>query len=98
LSYQIAFSQTSLAHLHLLKVNEQKIVVDEIERQLKYQPDLLTRNRKQMKPNPLAIWELRIGIFRVYYDIDKQDNIVDIRAIGIKKGNQVIIGGKPINL
>lgn len=98
MSYQIAFSQVSLAHLRLLKVNEQKIVLDKIEQKLKYQPNLPSRNRKQMRPNPLAIWELRIGIFRVYYDIDKQDNIVDIRAIGIKQGNQVFIGGNPINL
>jgi hypothetical protein len=45
-----------------------------------------------MRPNPLAPWELRIGVLRVYYDIEEQpEQVVTILAIGIKKRNRVLI-------
>ncbi|QYO65108.1 type II toxin-antitoxin system RelE family toxin [Leptolyngbya sp. 7M] len=66
--------------------------------QLSYEPTVPTRNRKEMRPNPLAVWELRIGNLRVYYDVDEQESVVDIRAIGIKEGNQVRIGGEIVEL
>lgn len=38
-----------------------------------------------MRPNPIASWELRIGDFRVYYDVeDRPETKVVIRAIVIK--------------
>ena len=62
-----------------------------IEKQLTEQPEVETRNRKPMRPNPLAPWELRLGNIRVYYDIG-EEGIVKIRAVGIKTGNVVRIG------
>jgi hypothetical protein len=46
---------------------------------------------------------LRVGDFRVFYDIETQtdDNVeseVVILAIGVKKGNQVCIGGEEEDL
>ena len=73
--------------------------MDTVEKQLQSQPDVETRNRKPMRPNPLAPWELRIGNLRVYYDIeDKPERIVYIRAIGIKERNNVKIGKEVIKL
>lgn len=66
--------------------------------QLSYEPTIPTKNRKEMRPNLLAVWELRIGDFRVYYDVDKEESIVDIRAVGIKESNQVRIGGEIVEL
>jgi hypothetical protein len=58
-----------------------------------------TRNRKPMRPNPLAPWEFRIGTLRVYYDVeDAPAPIVYIRAVGIKRRNRVRIGGEEIQL
>lgn len=34
---------------------------------MSYQPTVETKNRKPMRPNPLAPWELHVGGFRVYY-------------------------------
>jgi len=45
------------------------LVFDTVDRQLAYQPTTETRNRKPMRPNLLAPWELRIGNVRVYYDV-----------------------------
>jgi len=65
---------------------------------LSNEPTVPTRNRKEMRPNLIAVWELRIGDFRVYYDVDEEESIVYIRAVGIKEGNQVRIGGEIVEL
>ena len=98
MSYRIAFSRISLSHLQAFTAREQKIIRDAFTEQLSYEPTIPTRNRKEMRPNLLAVWELRIGDFRVYYDVDEEESIVDIRAIGIKEGNQVRIGGEIVEL
>lgn len=52
-----------------------------------------------MRPNLLAPWELRIGKLRVYFDMEEEpEAMVYIRAVGIKEGNRVRIGGKVIEL
>ena len=58
-----------------------------------------TRNRKPMRPNPIAPWELRVGILRVYYDIQEQPKPrVTVVAVGKKLRNRMIIGGEQIEL
>ena len=58
-----------------------------------------TRNRKPMRPNPVAPWELRIGALRVYYDVeDEPGPVVYILAVGIKERNKVKIGKEVISL
>jgi mRNA-degrading endonuclease RelE of RelBE toxin-antitoxin system len=77
---------------------EQRVIVSAITEQLSYEPTVPTRNRKEMRPNLVAVWELRTGNFRVYYDVDEEEKIVDIRAIGIKEGERVRIGGEIVEL
>jgi len=73
--------------------------LDTVDEQLVHQPKVETRNRKPMRPNPLAPWELRIGDLRVYYDVEEDPTpVVYIRAIGIKERNRVRIGKKEIDL
>ena len=58
----------------------------------------MTRNRKRMRPNPLASHRLRIGDLRVYYDVEETARVVTIRAVGIKVRNRVLVAGKEIEL
>ncbi len=58
------------------------------------EPDRETRNRKPLEPNALADWELRIGDYRVFYDIDIAGTTVKIKAIGHKEHNRLVIRGK----
>ena len=53
-------------HLRALTARERSIVLDAVEDQLAHEPTVETRNRKPMRPNPLAPWELRIESLRVY--------------------------------
>ena len=52
-----------------------------------------------MRPNPLAPWELRVGFLRVFYEVDAlESDLVNVLAIGIKKGNKLFVSGKEIQI
>ena len=63
--YAIEFSPDIVEHLRALSRKDQGAALDAIEIQLKHEPHIETRNRKPMRPNPLAPWELRVGHLRV---------------------------------
>ena len=92
--YRIVWYPDTYAHLRSLTARQRSIVFDEVEEQLTHEPKTETRNRKEMCPNPLAAWELRIGDLRVYYDVTEESQTVTVVAVGVKRGNRVFIGGE----
>jgi len=99
LSYYIEYSPDAEDHLRALTAPQRVTVLDTVDEQLQYQPTVETQNRKPMRPNLLAPWELRIGNLRVYYDVEERpEPIVYIRAVGVKKRNQVWIGKEKFDL
>jgi mRNA-degrading endonuclease RelE of RelBE toxin-antitoxin system len=97
--YLIEYSPEAEEHLKVLTARQQRLVLDTVDGQLAHQPLTETRNRKPMRPNPIAPWELRAGKLRVYSDVQEKPNpIVYVRAVGIKERNRVRIGGKVIEL
>src|SRR5437016_2342881 len=92
--YEIEFTEQAERHLSQLSARDRAVVLDAIEQQLRHQPTVPTRNRKELRPNPLAPWELRVGSFRVFYDVDGERVIVLIVAIGSKEHNVLRIEGK----
>jgi len=99
LAYRVEYSPAAEEHLRHLTARQQAIVLDAIDEQLTRQPTVETRHRKPMRPNPLAPWELRVGDFRVYYDVEEEpEAMVLIRAIGWKERNRVHIGGEVVDL
>jgi mRNA-degrading endonuclease RelE of RelBE toxin-antitoxin system len=94
LPYAIEYSPEAEDHLRFLTARQQAIVLDTVDEQLTHQPTGETRNRKPMRPNPLAPWELRIGMLRVYDDVeDTPEPKVYIRAVGMKERHRVRIAG-----
>jgi len=81
-----------------MRKRDQQIIVDAISVQLPTQPDQATKNRKRLQDNPLAPWELRVGRFRVFYDIDSENLEVIVVAIGQKTHNILRIGDEEIEL
>ena len=67
--YRIEYSPDARDHLRTLTARQQSLVLDTVDAQLIHQPGVETRNRKRMRSNPIAPWELRIGDLRVYYEI-----------------------------
>jgi mRNA-degrading endonuclease RelE of RelBE toxin-antitoxin system len=99
LPYRIEYSPEAEKHLRVLTARQRVMVLDGVDEQLRHEPTVEARNRKPMRPNPLAPWELRIGNLRVYYDVeDEPESIVQIRAVGIKERNRVRIGREVIEL
>jgi mRNA-degrading endonuclease RelE of RelBE toxin-antitoxin system len=99
LSFEIEFAPEVEEHLQALTARQRTIVFDAIDNQLIYEPMVETRNKKPMRPNALAPWELRIQNMRVYYDIEQEpEAMVVILAIGVKDHNRILIGGKEIEL
>jgi hypothetical protein len=69
--------------------------MDAIDRQLQHQPTVETRNRKLMRPNVFAQWELRVRDLRVYYRVDEDpERVVCILGIGVKIRDRVWFGEK----
>ena len=99
MAYRIEYAPDAEDHLRALTVRQQAIVLDTVDRQLAYQPTVVTRQRKPLRPNSLAPWELRIGTLRVYYDVDETpEAVVYVRAVGVKERNRVRIGHEVITL
>ena len=97
MAYRIQFTESAEDHLSRLTARQQAIVLDAVRTQLRYEPLGETRNRKQLRPNPFAPWELREGFLRVFYEVDAlESDLVNVLAIGIKKGNRLIVSGKEI--
>jgi mRNA-degrading endonuclease RelE of RelBE toxin-antitoxin system len=99
MSYTIEYSPEAEEHLRWLTTRQQRTVLDTVDRQLPNEPNVETRNRKPMRPNPVAPWELRIGNLRVYYEVtDDLQRSVTILAIGVKERDRVRIGREIIRL
>ncbi|MBI4673476.1 MAG: type II toxin-antitoxin system RelE/ParE family toxin [Chloroflexi bacterium] len=82
-----------------MTARQRTIILDAVDEQLAHQPTVETKNRKPMRPNPLAPWELRIGNLRVYYDVEQDpEPLVYIRAVGVKERNRVRIGNEVFDL
>lgn len=94
MSYEIIFTIEALEDLKSFRKFDQKRILTGIEGQLKHEPTVETRNRKRLRPNEVAEWELRIDTFRVFYNVEDEVMIVSIEAIGYKIGNLLFIRDK----
>lgn len=99
LNYRIEYSADTGEHLRALTARQRSLVFDVVDEQLAHEPGVETRNRKPMRPNPVAPWELRVRELRVYYDIaEVPEPLVSILAVGVKRRDRVLIGGKEFKL
>ncbi len=85
--YDIRYAEDVANDLKGLRAAQRTIILDRIDAQLTYQPTEQTRNRKILVglvppwEHEEPVWQLSIGQFRVFYDVDEAEAIVVIRAI-----------------
>ena len=97
--YAVKYSPETGEHIEALTARQRTIVLDAVDEQLQHEPTVETQNRKPMRANALAPWELRIGELRVYYEVQETpEREVQIRAVGVKERNQVRIANKVVKL
>jgi mRNA-degrading endonuclease RelE of RelBE toxin-antitoxin system len=67
--------------------SQRRTIDREIQERLRESPCRQTKNRKLLENAPATfeheppLWELRVGSFRVFYDVDEADQVVFIRAV-----------------
>jgi mRNA-degrading endonuclease RelE of RelBE toxin-antitoxin system len=99
MTFRIECAPATVEHLKALTASQQSIVLDGVAKHLTINPMVETRNRKPMRPNPLAPWELRLGNLRVYFDIvSEPEPVVVVLAVGVKERTAVRIGKTVIDL
>ena len=70
-----------------MPAHDRRIDLEAIAAQLGYEPAAAKRNRKllmNLVPPWVAeppIWELRVGKYRIFYDISGEDRTVYVRAV-----------------
>ena len=97
MAYEIRFASSAKRHLQEFPVGERALIVAGIEAQLSYEPVVETRNRKRLRANPIAPWELRVRRIRIFYDVEEA-GVVTVLAIGVKQGSRLYIEGEEIEL
>ena len=101
--FTLVYASLTKDHLRAIEAKYYSLIRNAINEQLSFEPTIETRNRKPLKRPVMfmATWEIRFGPqnrFRVYYDVDLDQQLVSILAIGYKHGNRIIIGGEDIQL
>jgi len=80
--------------LESFRAFDQRRVLAEIRELLAHEPRTPTRRRKcliDLTPSfdhELPVWELRVGEFRVFYDLADEEKLVHIRAVRRKQPEQ----------
>ena len=96
--FKIQFTPAAIEDLRWFGKYQQRQILGSIIAHLTQQPGGETRNRKRLRQNALAEWELRVGAFRVFYDVDEEHRQVKVEAIGRKEGSRLYVGGKEYRL
>jgi mRNA-degrading endonuclease RelE of RelBE toxin-antitoxin system len=96
--YRIEFAEEAKIDLSLYNVHERKTIVTAVRDQLANQPLDVTRNRKRLRENPIARWELRVGKYRAFYDVQEEGRIVTVIAVGHKDHESLYIRGERTQL
>ncbi len=92
--YTISVTVGAEADLRRFSAYARRIILDGLEVHLKYLPTQGTRRLKQLGANPVAGWELRLGDFRVLYDVDETEQVVIVQVIGEKERNRFLVQGQ----
>jgi len=92
--FEIRFTEGAIEDLKDFRTAERRHIVLELETRLAHDPTVETRNRKRLRPNKLAEWELRLGRFRVFYDVDTEKQLIKVEAVGYKRAHRLFIRGE----
>ena len=95
--YRVSLTESAKQDLGSFDVHDQRIIVAGILTHLRLDPEVRSRKKKPLQPNPISPWELRIDRFRVFYSV-KEGNEVKVVAVGHKEHNVLFVRGKEVEL
>lgn len=91
--YRIELSNPAIADLMVLRAFDRARVLAEIQEHLTGAPTTAAGHRKllnALRPSwehVPPLWQLRVGDFRVFYDVEEEARIVYVRRV-IRKGSK----------
>ena len=91
--FQIEFSSAAERDLEAMRAFDQRRVVDAITRKLPIRPNFETKDIKRLEQEKAnfayvpPLWELKVGQWRVFYEVDVAALKVYIHAIREKPGH-----------
>jgi len=89
--FEIRFAEGVEEDLRNIRIYYRNPILDAIEQQLAREPETRTKNRKLLEnlipPWQMVapIWELRVGEYRVFYDVSATESVVYVRAVRRKR-------------
>jgi mRNA-degrading endonuclease RelE of RelBE toxin-antitoxin system len=92
--FRITITEIADSQLKALTAREQRIIESAVLTRLRFQPTLLSHAIKRLRPNPLAEFELRVGDFRVLYNVEVENSEVVLLIVGRKIGSKLIVEGE----
>jgi len=101
--FRLVYDAEFVVQIQSIERKYHSLIRETIEQQLSFEPDVETRNRKQLVRATTfsARWELRFGAnneLRLFYSVFPEKAEVHILAVGIKIRERIYIGGKEVNL
>ena len=91
--FKVFLGELAREHLEALRPFDRNRILDQIDTQLRSSPTVVTARRKMLLgttppfEHVQPVWQLRVGDFRVIYDVDRREHIVIVRAV-LHKGKK----------
>jgi mRNA-degrading endonuclease RelE of RelBE toxin-antitoxin system len=91
--FEVIVEETAGEDLDELRTFDRRVIEGALDEQLSNDPLVPTRNRKPLDSfvpeweHVQPIWQLRVGDFRVFYDVDETAQTVHVRRI-LSKGTR----------
>ncbi len=85
--YTLDYAESVAKDLANIRPHRRQAVLDAVENQLAHEPTRQTKNRKMLVgfvppwEHVQPVWQLHIGEYRVFYDVDERASKVIVRAI-----------------
>ena len=83
--FEVAYHPEAARELRALRAHDRARIMDAIEKLLVDAPLELTRSKKVLDlVEEGLLHQLRVGDFRVFYDVDEAERMVVVRSIRLK--------------
>ena len=94
MAFDVLIHELAAEELEALRVLDHRQILEAIEEHLTHQPNVPTRRRKCLSgltpsfEHVPPVWELRVGSYRVFYDVEEATKQVHVRAVRRKDAPQ----------
>jgi len=96
MKFQIKLTPNANEDVKYFKPYEQKVIIAAIRSYLQVDAHIESHRRKRLRPSELAPWELKVGKYRVFYDLEGR--MAKIVAVGYKEHKDLFIRGRKVEL